>query len=92
MPPSPVGGWIAGGLPHKPVGCPGVMLQVRPAQQSLVEVQTPAEGTHTTSPPSGRFMHRSFPSTPGTQGTPPQHSAEKVQTSSPWMQQGSWPV
>jgi hypothetical protein len=92
MPPSPVGGWMTGGLPHKPVGCPGVMLQVRPAQQSLVDVQTPAEGTHTTSPPSGRFMQRSWPSAPGTQGTPPQHSAEKVQTSSPWMQQGSWPV
>ena len=81
-----------GGVPHRPVDCPGVMLQVMPAQQSLVDVQTPAEATHTTAPPSGRFMQRSFPSVPGTQGTPPQHSAEKVQTSPPWTQQGSWPV
>jgi hypothetical protein len=81
-----------GGFPHKPAGCPGVMLQVRPAQQSLVDVQTSAKGTHTTPPPSGRFMQRSWPSTPGTQGAPPQHSAENVQMSPPWMQQGSRPV
>jgi hypothetical protein len=75
-----LGGGTLGGAPQIPEGAPGVVLQVMPAQQSAVAVQAPPELTHTgPTPPGGGTMQRKTPSLPGTQGTPLQHSAEKVQ-------------
>ena len=79
-PPS-LGGVI---VPHVPVGDPGGMLQVKPAQQSPVDVQTPPAWMH-------MAPQRRTPFWSGTQGSPLQHSAEKRHMPPTAMQQPGVP-
>jgi hypothetical protein len=66
-------------------------LHVPPAQQSPVEVQAPPDFTQV-GPVGDGGRQRSTPLASGTQGVPPQHSAENVHWAPPAMQQGATPV
>jgi len=68
-----------------PVGEPGGMVQVRPPQQSEVDVQTPPDATH-------MVPQRRTPLESGTQGSPLQHSAENLHWPPAAIQQGGTPV
>jgi hypothetical protein len=67
------------------------MLHVKPAQQSLGEVQTPPDITHVGPVVEGGRQRR-VPIASGTQGVAPQHSEENMHCSPAAMQQGGVPV
>jgi hypothetical protein len=82
VPMSPDGG---GALPQVPLDCPAGTLHGRPAQQSPFAVQAPPEGEQA-------LPQRSTPAASGRQGTPLQHSLEKVHCWPAAMQHGASPV
>jgi hypothetical protein len=79
-------------VPQVPLGAPGGMLQVKPAQQSAVAVQVRPVPTQVIPPSGACAAQRSTPWLSGRHGTPPQHSVEKAQRLPAEMQQGGSPV
>ena len=95
VPPSLGGGGGGGGEAagvHFPASCPAMIVHALPAQQSLVEVQTPFVATQVGPPPAAGGWQRRVPPASGKQGVPPQHSDENVHCAPAAMQHGALPV
>jgi hypothetical protein len=70
---------------------PATSEHALPAQQSLVDVQTPDVFTHV-GPVAAGGWQRSVPCASGKHGVPPQHSDENVHCAAAAMQHGALPV